>query len=125
MSLVNSYCGFTPLEEVWLGDVYPEHFYNHLPAPTRDAFHTITAWTKQDLTKIHNKLTELGVTVRRPEYHSIDDCLNANDNLLKPVVAARDDTLVLGSTMYHLRNQFRRNPWQHAIDDYSHSGARY
>lgn len=123
MSLINSHCGFTPLQEVWLGDVYPAHFYDHLSAPVRDAFYTITEWTKEDLGKIHAKLTELGVTVRRPEYHNIDDCINHNDNLLKPVVAARDDTLVLGSTMYHLRNQFRRNPWQQALDDYRASGA--
>lgn len=29
MSLVNSHCGFTPLEEDWLGDVYPYEFYDH------------------------------------------------------------------------------------------------
>jgi hypothetical protein len=76
MSLVNSNCGFTKLEEVWLGDVYPASFYDHLPSAVRDAFYTITEWTKEDLAPIEHKLQELGVTVRRPEYLSIDDCLN-------------------------------------------------
>ena len=123
MSLVNSNCGFTKLEEVWLGDVYPAHFYDHLPAAVRDAFYTITEWTKEDLAPIERKLQELGVTVRRPEYLSIDDCLNKNDNLLKPAIASRDDTLVLGNHMYHLRNQFKRNPWQRYLDMYRDSGA--
>ena len=123
MSLVNSNCGFTKLEEVWLGDVYPASFYDHLPASVQDAFNTITEWTKADLTPIERKLQELGVVVRRPEYHSIDDCLDANDNLLKPVIAARDDTLVLGNNMYHLRNKFKKNPWQKYLDMYQESGA--
>jgi hypothetical protein len=38
MSLINSNCGFTTLEEVWLGDVYPAHFYEHLEPAVRDAF---------------------------------------------------------------------------------------
>jgi hypothetical protein len=123
MSLVNSNCGFTKLEEVWLGDVYPASFYDHLPSAVRDAFYTITEWTKEDLAPIEHKLQELGVTVRRPEYLSIDDCLNENDNLLKPAIASRDDTLVLGNHMYHLRNQFKRNPWQRYLDMYQESGA--
>ena len=123
MSMVNSHCGFTKLEEVWLGDVYPHHFYDHLPGPVRDAFHTITNWTKEDLSKIEKKLQELGVVVRRPEYHSIDDCIDENGNLLKPVVAARDETLVLGDTMYHLRNHFKVNPWRCWLDMYKQSGA--
>lgn len=123
MSLVNSHCGFTTLEEVWLGDVYPESFYDHLPGAVRDAFQTITDWTKTDLAKIEKKLVELGITVRRPEYHSLDNCVNENGNLLKPAIAARDDTLVLGNTMYHLRNKFKRNPWQQYLDLYKASGA--
>lgn len=123
MSLVNSHCGFTPLEEVWLGDVYPSEYYDHLAPAVRDAFYTITEWTKQDLSKIENKLVELGVQVSRPTYHSIDDCLDANDNLLKPVVAARDDTLVLGNQLWNLRNHFRRNPWEAHLDRYRQSGA--
>lgn len=123
MSLVNSHCGFTKLEEVWLGDAYPVEFYDHLPNAIQDAFHTITEWTKEDLSKIEKKLVELGVTVRRPEYHSIDDCLDSNDNLLKPAVASRDDTLVLGHTMYHLRNHFKVNPWKRWLDLYRESGS--
>lgn len=123
MTMINSNCGFTKLEEVWLGDVYPRHFYDHLPSAVRDAFHTITEWTKEDLGKIEKKLIELGVTVRRPEYLNIDHCIDNNDNLLKPVVAARDDTLVLGNTMYQLRNHFKVNPWRQWLDMYKRSGS--
>jgi hypothetical protein len=123
MSLVNSNCGFEPLQEVWLGDVYPASYYDHLPSAVKDAFYTITDMAKTDLAKIENKLVEFGVTVQRPVYHSIDDCLNENDNLLKPAIAPRDDTLILGNSMYHLHNQFKRNPWQHCLDLYRSSGA--
>ena len=124
MSSVNSWCGFYGnLEEVWLGDCYPSEFYDHLPSAVRDAFYTITEWTKQDLNKIERKLTELGVQVRRPQYTSIDHCLDANDNLYKPVVAARDDTFVLGNSLYNLRNHFSVNPWKHCLDEYRQSGA--
>lgn len=123
MSLVNSHCGFTPLKEVWLGDVYPYEFYDHLPGPVKDAFYTITEWSREDLFLIEKKLQELGVIVRRPQYHSIDDCLDSNDNLLKPAIACRDDTLILGKHLYHLRNKFQKNPWQQWLDLYKESGA--
>jgi hypothetical protein len=123
MSLVNSHCGFSPLEEVWLGDVYPYEFYDHLPNSIRDAFYTITEWSREDLSRIEKKLQELGVIVRRPQYRSIDDFLDSNDNLIKPAIACRDDTLVLGNKMFHLRNQFRKNPWQEWLDLYRESGS--
>ena len=123
MSVVHSHCGFMKLEEVWLGDVYPHEFYDHLPSPVRDAFHTITDWTKQDLSKIEKKLQALGVIVRRPEYRNIDDCVDQNGNLFKPVVAARDDTLVLGNRLWNLRSKFKNNPWKKCLDLYRESGA--
>lgn len=123
MSIVNSHCGFQPLEEVWLGDVYPQNYYDHLPSAVRDAFYTITDWTKEDLGKIEKKLQELGVNVVRPVYNSIDDCVDDNGNLLKPVIASRDDTLALGNTLYHLRNKFKIDPWRQALDRYIASGS--
>lgn len=124
MPMVNSHCGFTKLQEVWLGDVYPTEYYEHLSGPVRDSFQTLTQWTKDDLTLIEKKLVELGVTVRRPEYHSIDNCIDDNGNLLKPNIAARDDTLVLGSKIWNLRNRFKINPWKQWLDLYSQSGAQ-
>jgi len=48
MNKVNSWCGFSgDLEEVWLGDCYPQHFYDHLDSQTRDVFYQITEWTKE------------------------------------------------------------------------------
>ena len=32
--MINSNFGFTPLKEVWLGDCYPESYYDHLPNKT-------------------------------------------------------------------------------------------
>ena len=64
---LHSFDCFTRLREVWLGDVYPVHFYDHLDSQVRDTFRIITEWTKQDLDFIEQWLTDWGVVVRRPK----------------------------------------------------------
>lgn len=123
-SLVNSWCGFSgDLEEVWLGDVYPTEFYEHLKPEVRDVFQQITEWTKEDLNKIDQALRARGITVRRPNFESIDNYVDENDRLIKPPIAPRDDTLVLGNELWQLRSHYKKDPWQHALDDYRASGA--
>ena len=39
--MINSNFGFTPLKEVWLGDCYPESWYDHLPNEIADPFRQI------------------------------------------------------------------------------------
>jgi hypothetical protein len=125
MSRVNSWCGFHgDLEEVWLGDCYPTVFYDHLDAAVRDAFYQITESTKQDLAKIESALTAHGVRVVRPSITHIEDFLDDDDRLLKPPIAPRDDTLVLGDRLWHLRSRYRKDPWQDVLDEYMASGSR-
>jgi hypothetical protein len=124
MSLVNSWCGFHgALEEVWLGDCYPSNFYEHLAPEVRDNFQQITEWTKKDIGKIEKALISHGVTVRRPKLDNIDNFVDDTGRLLKPPVAPRDDTLVLGNRLWQLRNHYKVDPWQAALDEYAASGA--
>ena len=116
--MINSNFGFTPLKEVWLGDCYPESWYDHLPNEIADPFKQITAWTKEDLGKLQKFLESRGIIVRRPVFESIDDYLNSNGVLVKPPITPRDDYLVLGSTLYSLRNILSKNPWRHWLDYY-------
>ena len=68
LPLINSYTSWAPLEEVWLGDVYPAAWYDHLPSEVRDCFYEVTEKTQQDLEVIHRKLEELGALVISPEH---------------------------------------------------------
>ena len=54
--MINSNFGFTPLKEVWLGDTYPESFYEHLPNAVADALCQITQWCKEDTGKLQKFL---------------------------------------------------------------------
>ena len=77
---INSFTNWGRLEEVWLGDCYPAHFYDHLESEVRDIFYEITEKTQEDLTVIQRKLEELGVQVRRPQYDRIENFLEHPDH---------------------------------------------
>jgi len=119
--LLNSYDCFTPLKEVWLGDVYPAHFYDHLNPEVRDTFRIITEWSKQDLDVIEKFLKDWGVTVRRPQYDRPVEEYMVSGVLKKPEITPRDNYMVLG-------NQFVLNnidlsldpawPWKSALAEY-------
>ena len=49
---INSFTNWGRLEEVWLGDCYPAHFYDHLESEVRDTFYEITQTTQEDLAVI-------------------------------------------------------------------------
>lgn len=120
--MINSNFGFTPLKEVWLGDCYPESFYDHLPNKIADPFRKITEWTKHDTGLLQKFLESRGIVVRRPVFTNIEDYLNDKDILVKPPITPRDDYLVLGQTLYSLHNQLNKDPWQHWIDHYQQQG---
>ena len=120
--LVNSYTNWGKLKEVWLGDVYPSHFYDHLESQVRDVFYELTDRTKQDLSIIERKLTELGVDVVRPVYKHLDDFILSDyhptmpGQLARPQICPRDHFLVYGNKL--IGDRFYHLAWQHAIDKY-------
>jgi hypothetical protein len=123
---INSYTNWGRLEEVWLGDCYPAHFYDHLESEVRDIFYEITEKTQEDLAVIHRRLEEFGVQVRRPRYDRIEDFIepphhrNAGQ-LRKPMITPRDHFLAFGNTLYG--SSWFHRPWADAIAEYSQDPA--
>ena len=115
MPRVNSYTNWGRLEEVWLGDCYPAHFYDHLESEVRDVFYEITQKTQEDLAVIQHKLEEFGVVVQRPVYDCVDNFLTLNKQLIKPEICPRDYYLVAGN---NLIGTDTFNMWRHALDQY-------
>jgi hypothetical protein len=112
---INSHDSWSPLEEVWLGDVYPAAWYDHLEPAVRDVFQQLIEITQQDLAKIQHCIESFGVTVRRPVYDSIDHYVQAG-HLVKPQICPRDNFVVIGNTIYcHPQAQ---RPWQAWVDLY-------
>lgn len=120
--MINSNFGFTPLKEVWLGDCYPESFYDHLPNEIADPFRLITQWTKEDTNKLQEFLESRGITVRRPVFGAIENYLNEHDQLERPPVTPRDHYLVLDKTLYSLHNKLKTDPWSHWLEHYRSQG---
>jgi hypothetical protein len=107
-----------PLEEIWLGDVWPSHFYDDFEDPIiRDAFYQITEWTKEDLNIIQKKLEELGVRVRRPyvdgpkESYQVYISNQKGFRLARPPITPRDSNAVVGDKLFFgdhdLRNCYK------------------
>ena len=114
---MSNYNSWSPLKEVWLGDCYPKHFYDHLDSEVRDCFHQITEMTQEDLKKIEMKLKEFGITVRRPQYDKIDDYLN-NENLEKPHITPRDFYFSHNGKFYFEDEWNGGRPWLDVVDFY-------
>jgi hypothetical protein len=121
---VNSFTGFQPLKEVWLGDCYPEHFYSHLTNEVQDAFGTITEWTKHDLSTIQKTLESMGVVVQRPIFSSDCNDYMKDGTLLKPPICPRDNSMALGNEFYHLRYEYLQDPWQIQIQNFIEHGVK-
>ena len=118
LPLINSHNSWSPLREVWLGDVYPASWYEHLKPEIRDVFRHLTEVTQQDLSIIEKSLIEMGITVRRPCYDRIENYLDQNDNLIKPSICPRDYNVVIGNTLYRLRPD-GGDPWADTIAHYT------
>lgn len=121
--MINSNFGFTPLKEVWLGDCYPESYYDHLPNEIADPFRQITEWTKEDTGRLQKFLENRGIVVRRPVFNSIDDNISETGNLIKPPVTPRDDYFVLDKTLYSLHNTQPKDQWHHWMMYYKNQGS--
>jgi hypothetical protein len=119
--VINSHNSWSQLEEVWLGDVYPESWYDHLEPEVRDVFQQLTAITQEDLNIIQQKLESMGMVVCRPEYVNIADYL-VNDTLIKPQICPRDQFVVVDNTLWYFQGHTK--PWEKVLDMYrldSHS----
>lgn len=118
---INSYTNWGRLEEVWLGDCYPAHFYDHLESEVRDIFYEITQKTQEDLAVIQRKLEEFGVVVRRPYYDKIDNYVRQDPmgrgQLRKPMICPRDYFLVYGNNFHG--GSWDYTPWNYALQEYT------
>jgi hypothetical protein len=134
--LINSHNNWGKLEEVWLGDVYPAAWYDHLESEVRDCFQEITERTQQDLNVIEKKLNEFNVIVRRPRYDHIDDYITKQgptgipslardtEQLIKPEITPRDYYVTINNTLFATRKwNNTKSPWQHIIDEYTQQGG--
>jgi hypothetical protein len=114
-SVINSHNSWSQLEEVWLGDVYPASWYDHLEPAVRDVFQELTAVTQEDLRSIQQTLEGMGVVVKRPEYVDITD-YSLNGTLIKPQICPRDQFVVIGNTLWYLSGHTK--PWEKIIEIY-------
>lgn len=115
MLKVNSYTNWGRLEEAWLGDCYPAHFYDHLESEVRDVFYNLTEKTQEDLAVIQRKLEEFDVVVQRPVYNDINQYLSATGTLTKPQITPRDHFLATGNTLLIDPGV---TAWDHALEQY-------
>jgi hypothetical protein len=119
LPVINSHTNWGQLEEVWLGDVYPVSWYDHLLSEVRDCFYEITEKTQQDLGVIQRKLEELGVHVVRPEYHNIEQFVDPRGYLRKPEITPRDHYLVYQNKLLgYALGWTSLSPWKTALDRY-------
>jgi hypothetical protein len=114
-SVINSHNSWSQLEEVWLGDVYPAEWYDHLEPAVRDVFRELTAITQEDLQIIQQTLESMNVVVRRPTYANIDD-YTFNGVLTKPQICPRDQFVTVGNTLWYHADHIL--PWQSVINEY-------
>jgi hypothetical protein len=113
---INSHNSWSQLEEVWLGDVYPVEWYEHLKPEVRDVFQKLTEVTREDLTKIQLTLEKLNIVVQRPRYDNIDDFVDRKGMLVKPDICPRDTYVVIDNRLF--LPQLTRS-WDHILSDYS------
>jgi hypothetical protein len=124
MKIVESFTGFQPLEEVWIGGTYPTNFYNDLPSQVQDTFGKISEQTEKGFDALEKKLKELGVVVRKPVF--TQDKENYKDdfgNLIKPPVCPRDWAITVGNQLWIIPQGYKVEPYQHVIDEYRSTGA--
>lgn len=123
MKIIESFTGFQPLEEVWIGGVYPTSFYKHLPNQVEDAYCYITEITNETFGQLYKKLVELNVTTHRPFIDdNIDLYLNTKEQLIKPPVCPRDWVIALGNSLYVKKQGYKKEPFQKTIDHYLSHG---
>lgn len=123
MSDILVYNNWDPLEEIWLGDTYPENFYDDLKPEIRDSFCKMTEMTKEDLKVIEKKFTDFGVIVKRPTFKSKDHYIEPNINkLIKPPICPRDENAVIGDTLFY--TDYYGGVWEEVAKTYNPAHIR-
>jgi N-dimethylarginine dimethylaminohydrolase len=114
--VINSHNSWSQLEEVWLGDVYPASWYDHLEPAVRDVFQQLTAITQEDLNSIQQTLEQFNIKVQRPIYKEIDAFVHSDGQLIKPSITPRDEFVVIGNTLYTPSTP--QPQWGHILKEY-------
>jgi len=123
MKIIESFTGFQPLQEAWIGGVYPTSFYKHLPNEVKDTFCRITELTQKSFDSLKKKLEQLNVKVHTPLFeNSVDPYMDDFDNLIKPPVAPRDWAMTLGNELLIIPQGYKKEPYSHVIDHYKERG---
>mgnify|MGYP004225235315 FL=1 len=122
MPIIESFTGFQPLQEVWIGGTYPTSFYSHLSNEVQDTFGRITEQTEIGLANLEKTLTKLNVKVRKPSFLKVDDCMDQHDNLIKPPIAPRDWAMTIGNELWITPQGYKREPYADTIEEYKKQG---
>lgn len=121
MNKINVNNNWDRLEEIWLGDTWPQHFYDDMSSEVRDTFCKLTEWTQEDLKIITKKFNKFGVTVHRPKINPNADQYKVEKNnalrLLKPPICPRDYFGVIGNKLYTHRGE-QHGVWDWLFDYY-------
>jgi len=118
-STISSHSQWQPLQEVWIGGVYPDSFFDHLDNKSQDIFCYINELTRNDFRLLKSTLEALDVHVVEPEFSKVDDYLDDQDRLQKPPISPCDFSLTLADTLYITPQYYSGiDPYQHAIDEY-------
>ena len=124
MPIIESFTGFQPLEEVWIGGTYPTKFYDDLPTQVQDTFGKITEQTFVGLDKLEKTLIALGVTVRKPTFTgNKDDYVDNLGNLIKPPIAPRDWAITIGDELWITPQGYKKEPYADVISEYTAKGG--
>lgn len=119
MKIIESFTGFQPLQEAWIGGVYPTTFYDHLPNKIQDTFCHITELTQKSFDNLKKKLEQLNVKVQTPTFEkNISLYMDDFDNLIKPPVAPRDWVMALGNELLIIPQGYKKEPYSHVINYY-------
>ncbi len=132
--IINSWTGFQPLEEVWLGSCYPRTWAEYFTDDKQrqsillDLFDT----ANNELDNFETIMEENGIKVRRPNFPEnpkhIEDSQRREryrKKWLKPMITPRDDFIVYGNTLWlsggHLQEQVC-DWWGDTIKEYINAG---
>jgi hypothetical protein len=118
-NVINNFCQFHPLKEIWIGGCYPGEYFEQFDSKTRDIFQHISDITQKDFDNLELVFKKFNVNVRRPKFESIDYYLDDEDRLLKPPITPCDFAVVINDTLYVIpQYPSGIEPFQNAINDY-------